>query len=197
MEWLKSGEIPSKKYKCGYCHSPISSQKGYAGTGDIWSGNGQRHNGIKGTIYICHECDNPTYFDYNEKQFPGSLYGNKVKYIDKPEVEKLFNEAKLTFSVGAFTATVMCCRKLLMNIAVTEGAEETLSFYQYVNYLNEQNYIPPKGKDWVDSIRKLGNEANHKIEFKEQNEAERILNFTEMLLRFIYELPGMMNETIE
>ena len=195
MKWINSEEIPSKKYKCGYCHSPISSQKGYVQTGKS-SNMGQSYERVMAHIYICHECDNPTYFDYNGKQFPGNLYGNKVKHIDKPEVEKLFNEAKLTFSVGAYTATVMCCRKLLMNIAVTEGADENLNFYQYVTYLNDENYIPPKGKEWVDAIRKLGNEANHNIEFKEQNEAERILNFIEMLLRFIYELPGMMNDTI-
>jgi len=47
----------------------------------------------------------------------------------------------------------------------------------------------------VDSIRKLGNEANHKIKFKTPKEAERILKFTEMLLRFIYEMPGIMEET--
>ncbi|MCB0453717.1 MAG: DUF4145 domain-containing protein, partial [Aequorivita sp.] len=69
------------------------------------------------------------------------------------------------------------------------------SFGQYVTYLEENNYIPPNGKKWVDSIRKLGNEANHKIEFKTPQEAERILKFTEMLLRFIYELPGIMEET--
>lgn len=89
----------------------------------------------------------------------------------------------------------MCCRKLLMNISVSEGAKEGASFGQYVTYLEENNYIPPNGKKWVDSIRKLGNEANHKIEFKTPKEAERILKFTEMLLRFIYEMPGIMEET--
>ena len=107
----------------------------------------------------------------------------------------MYEEAKICYSVGAFTSTVMCCRKLLMNIAVFEGAAEGLSFYENVTYLNDRNYIPPKGKKWVDSIRKLGNEANHRIESKNIIEAERILTFTEMLLRFIYELPGMMDET--
>lgn len=79
-----------------------------------------------------------------------------------------------------------------MNISVAEGAKEGKGFVDYVNFLNDNNYIPPNGKKWVDSIRQLGNEANHKIDFKSKEDAERILIFTEMLLRFIYELPGIM-----
>src|SRR5690606_5267436 len=102
---------------------------------------------------------------------------------------------KSCFSISAYTSSVMCCRKLLMNISVSEGAKEGKNFTDYVNYLNDNNYIPPNGKKWVDSIRKLGNEANHKIEFKSQKDTQRILSFTEMLLRFIYELPGIMEES--
>ena len=79
-----------------------------------------------------------------------------------------------------------------MNIAVSEGAKEGKSFVDYVNYLNDNNYIPPKGKAWVETIRKLGNEANHSIDFKTTDEAKLILTFTEMLLKFIYEMPGLM-----
>lgn len=82
-----------------------------------------------------------------------------------------------------------------MNLSVSQGAPEGKGFVEYVSYLNDNNYIPPNGKEWVDSIRKLGNEANHKIDFKTKEDASRILNFTEMLLRFIYELPGIMRES--
>jgi hypothetical protein len=84
-----------------------------------------------------------------------------------------------------------------MNISVGQGAEEGKSFAYYVNFLNDNNYIPPNGKDWVDSIRKLGNEANHKIDFKTQDDAKLIITFTEMLLRFIYEMPGIMKESMD
>ena len=82
-----------------------------------------------------------------------------------------------------------------MNIAVTEGADEGKSFIDYVTYLNDKNFIPPKGKSWVDAIRKLGNEANHSIQFKSPEEAKLVLTFTEMLLRFIYEMPGLLGES--
>ena len=188
--WNSAENIGSRKYKCGYCGSPLASQLGYTAKATI---NGSRVTAA--WIYICHSCDKPTFFDYNKNQTPGPIIGSLVKYIPKEEVENLFNEAKACFSISAFTSSVMCCRKLLMNISVSEGAKEGASFGQYVTYLEENNYIPPNGKKWVDSIRKLGNEANHKIEFKTPQEAERILKFTEMLLRFIYELPGIMEET--
>jgi len=145
--------------------------------------------------YICHRCNKPTYFDSEERQTPGQIIGNCVKHIPNPDIEKLFNEARACYSISAYTSSVMCCRKLLMNISVSEGAEEGKKYIDYVNYLNDNNYIPPNGKRWVDLIRKLGNEANHEIEFKNQKDAIRILSFTEMLLKFIYELPGIMKES--
>jgi hypothetical protein len=81
-----------------------------------------------------------------------------------------------------------------MNISVSEGAKEGLSFVDYVNYLKDNNYIPPNGLKWVDEIRKHGNTANHKIVLKTKEEALKIVLFTEMLLKFIYELPNMINE---
>jgi len=190
MNWKNSENIGSKTYKCGYCGSSLASQLGYSAAEYV---NGRTV--IRENIYICHSCEKPTYFDYNGRQTPGPLIGNKVKHIPNSDVEDLFNEAKSCFSIGAYTSSVMCCRKLLMNISVSEGAKEGTNFSDYVNYLNDNNYIPPNGKKWVDSIRKLGNQANHKIEFKSLKDAERILNFTEMLLRFIYELPGIMDDS--
>jgi len=197
MKWINSEKIETKKFKCGFCQQNIASEIGYYANYEEWTQLHGNSTIIKGHIYICHECDNPTYFNYYDNQFPGFLPGNAVKHIDKQEVEKLFKEAKKCYSINAFTATVMCCRKLLMNIAVTEGADEGLNFYEYVNFLDDNNYIPPKGKEWVDTLRKLGNEANHSIEFKSQLEAERILTFSEMLLRFIYELPAMMKNKLD
>jgi hypothetical protein len=46
--------------------------------------------------------------------------------------------------VNAFTGSVICCRKLLMHIAVSEGAEVNKSFAYYVRYLADKGHIPPK-----------------------------------------------------
>jgi hypothetical protein len=123
---------------------------------------------------------------------PGPIFGQPIKHITDKNVENLYNEARSCYTINAFTSCVMCCRKLLMNISVSEGAEAGKSFVEYVNYLNDNNYIPPKGKGWPDEIRKLGNGANHSIEFNTEAQSKLILIFTEMLLKFIYELPGLL-----
>lgn len=188
MFWIEMKSLVSKAYVCGFCGNSLASEKGYFAT------DGNLPSKSVGSIYICHHCTKPTFFDSNGNQRPGALIGNIVKHIPDKSIETLFFEAKLCYSIGAYTSSVMCCRKLLMNISVNEGAEEGQNYTDYVNFLNDKNYIPPKGKQWVDSIRIIGNEANHKIECKSQDDATMIVNFTEMLLRFIYELPGIMKK---
>lgn len=77
-----------------------------------------------------------------------------------------------------------------MNIAVAQGASEGKKFIDYVNYLAENGYVPPNGKGWVDHIRKKGNEATHEIIVMTQSDAEELISFAEMLLKFIYEFPS-------
>ncbi len=182
ITWQNLSTLTSKSYTCGHCANPIASQVGF---------HGKNPQGISGTIYICHFCKMPTFF-YQDIQVPGAQFGHPVNHIPDANVEKLYEEARACFSYNAFTSSVMCCRKLLMNIAVSEGAKEGEFFINYVDYLEENNFIPPKGKAWVDTIRKIGNEANHSIEFRSQEEARLILTFVEMLLKFIYEMPGML-----
>ena len=93
-------------------------------------------------------------------------------------------------SVSAYTASVLACRKLLMNIAVAQGAAEGKKFAEYVQYLADNGYVPPNGKGWVDHIRKKGNEATHEIPHMERGDAEELIAFAEMLLKFIYEFPA-------
>ena len=92
--------------------------------------------------------------------------------------------------VSAFTSAVLACRKLLMNIAVAEGADEGKRFIEYVEYLADNGYVPPGGKGWVDHIRTQGNEATHEIAMKTEDEAKDLISFVEMLLKFIYEFPA-------
>jgi hypothetical protein len=183
ISWHNAVAIESRSYVCGYCGHSLASQFGYIGGS---------HPYPSSYIYICHYCFKPTFFDAVSKQTPGPIFGQPIKHIADKNVESLYNEARTCYTINAFTSSVMCCRKLLMNISVSEGAEAGKSFVEYVNYLNENNYIPPKGKDWVDQIRKLGNDANHSIEFNTEEQSRLILIFTEMLLKFIYELPGLL-----
>ena len=182
-KWRGSETLNSKKYKCGHCGEPIASQLGYVAI---------YNNTVMAYLYICHHCSLPTLFEEDGHQTPGVSFGEAINHIPDKNVEKLFNEARSCFKINAYTSCVMCCRKLLMNISVSEGQGEGKTFAEYVDYLNSNGFIPPKGKAWVDKIRKIGNEANHKIEFKSNEDAQLILTFTTMLLKFIYEMPGML-----
>jgi hypothetical protein len=92
--------------------------------------------------------------------------------------------------VNAYTASVMCCRKLLMRVAVSEGAEGNKSFAYYVWYLAEEGHIPPKATTWVDRIKHKGTDANHEIDLMGRDDAEQLIKFSEMLMRIMYEYPA-------
>jgi hypothetical protein len=106
------------------------------------------------------------------------------------EVKALYKEARNCMKVNAYTAAVMCCRKLLMNVAVTEGADEGLKFWQYVKYLSDKGHITVNARKWVDHIRDKGNDTNHEIEMMSRQDAEQLIKFSEMLLRTMYEYPA-------
>lgn len=141
------------------------------------------------TIYICHHCTRPTFIDDYERQFPGVPFGKQVDHIEDDKVSKIYAEARRCTSAGSYTAAVMCCRKILMHVAVDKGADEGKSFREYVNYLSE-NCLPKNAKGWVDKIRTLANDMNHEIILASKDDAEHMVEFSEMLLKLIYEYPA-------
>lgn len=149
-----------------------------------------------GDIYVCHRCFGPTFFDNNGDQTPSVTYGNNVSGITDDTVQKLYDEARRCTGCNAYTATVLCCRKLLMHIAVAKGADEGKNFIEYVQYFADKNYIPPDARDWVDHIRTKGNEANHKIVIMAEQDAKDLLAFSEMLLKIIYEFPATVKSRV-
>lgn len=187
LGWNTATTIQSIKYKCGYCSSNIASNFGW------------QENGARAHIYICHECTRPTFIDHtrNNNQTPDVVFGNAVKHIPCESVEFLYEEARACTGANAYTAAVLCCRKLLMNIAVSKNAEKGKSFLHYVEYLNDNHYIPPGAHGWVDHIRTKGNEANHEIKIISKEDAEELLRFCEMLLKIVYEFPHSANKDID
>ena len=88
----------------------------------------------------------------------------------------------------------MTCRKLLMHIAVAKGAKAGETFLKYIEFLREGHFIPPNCEVWVDRIREKGNEANHEITLMSETDAKQLIDFTEMLLKFVYEFPGALSQ---
>jgi len=188
ISWANLGNLDSRNYICGYCGRDIASNKGYSGS---YSRNiGRVTHTEKTFIYICHHCGGSTFFDHT-RQVPGPILGRKVDGLPE-DIDSLYYEARNCITVKAFTASVLCCRKLLMNIAVEKGAKEGKKFIEYVEFLSDQGFVPPDGKSWVDHIRQKGNEATHEIAIMDPETAIELLKFMELLLIFTFELPAIM-----
>lgn len=184
--WRQYQVIANKNFKCGFCGENVASDRGYK-IGHHVDGSG----GQIGGMYICPNCKGPNFISPQGEWFPGQLFGRVVKNVPD-ELNKLYEEARKCTKEKCYTGSVLLCRKMLMNIAVAQGAKEGLRFIEYVNYLAENGFVPPNGKKWVDHIRKKGNEATHEIALMEENDAKDLVVFTEMLLMFIYEFPAMV-----
>jgi len=185
--WTDAKTIRTRNYRCGFCGRVVGSEKGF-----VRAAVHSTYESIGGNIYICPACDKPTFFDVRQEQYPGQPFGDYVQHISSKEVEKLYQEARHCTTVYAYTCAVLACRKLLMNIAVDKGAPAGKKFIEYVEFLSDQNYVPPGGKAWVDRIRSTGNEATHEIAVMKREDAEDLITFIEMLLRLIYEFPAKM-----
>lgn len=177
---FSGSSLTSKEFDCGYCSRSVASSAGFNGGGIAF-------------IYICPNCGRPTYFDIGDGnikiQIPGFLPGTHVDNLPD-NVDLLYREARDCASIGASTAAAMAARKILMNVAVDQGAQPNLRFIEYVNYLSDNNFIPPNGKQWVDHIRNIGNDATHEIQPVSQTEVTELIQFLQFLLTFIYSFPA-------
>jgi polyhydroxyalkanoate synthesis regulator phasin len=127
-------------------------------------------------------------------QIPGQAQGDEVKHLPV-DLGKLYDEARYCVSVNSFTASVLVCRKILLHLAVNKGAPTGQKFEEAVDYLVSKGYVPPDGKEWVDTIRKKGNEANHEIKLMNKTDAVELISFIEMLLKFMYEFPAKVKKS--
>ncbi|QHJ84881.1 MAG: hypothetical protein [Caudoviricetes sp.] len=185
--------LETQVYECGYCGCRVSSNEGMGLTADT--------DEMTAGVYICNNCHLPTliykgelsypFIPFPEKihaQIPGTRFGEQIKYLPD-KVENIYEEARDSFSVGAYTAVMLLCRKLLMHVAVDLGADKNKKFIDYIDYFEKEGYISKNARSWVDKIRKLGNEANHEIMIGNKEDAKKIIEFSAMLLKTNYEYP--------
>ena len=187
--WSANGsDNTGVSFVCGHCGTLTSAFLTWIAT------THQFHHGVlagdlaPSFVHVCSACTKPSSFDaVGGAVTPGQRVGSELKRLPPP-VSALWNEARDSMGVRAYTAAAMLARKPLMNLAVHEGASGGLKFIEYVDYLVSNNYVPPKGKQWVNRIRDKGNEANHEIRQVPEAEAIEVIELTELLLRFNYEL---------
>lgn len=184
--WRQPQDLPNRQFICGYCNTTVSSIKGYK-----IGANSDASGAQLAAVYICPNCRGPAFADPDKDMHPAVAFGSPVSHVPEA-LSSLYEEGRRCTSARSYTGAVLICRKMLMNIAVQEGAKEGDSFFSYVTYLADKGYVPPNGRHWVDHIRKRGNEATHEIVLMGENDAKELLGFVEMLLRFIYEFPNMI-----
>lgn len=185
--WVGFQNIKEGQYRCAHCGSLTGSSVGWVFARDGFAQGNEQQNPTY-LIRICQFCKQPTYIR-PDASFPSPVYGARVDHLP-PDVGSLYQQARDCTSANAFTPAVLACRKILMHIAVNLGAAEGKGFLEYVNFLAAKGYVPPNGQAWVDHIRDKGNEANHQILLMTQQDAEELIDFVEMLIKFIYEFPN-------
>jgi hypothetical protein len=180
--------VPAREYVCGFCGASVAPATGWrTQRGGSWAA---------ATVMICHLCDLPTFLDEDGRQYPGVPFGDDVADIKDAGVSALYEEARRATAASCFTAAVLCCRKILMHVAVAKGASAGDKFIAYVEYLAKSGYIPPDAAAWVDHIRTKSNEANHEIALMSKADAEELMSFTGMLLKLVFEYPEAMKKKI-
>ena len=205
--WVQARNIDSFNYLCVWCDIKVASQRGWD-TGDdpfsetfdgFCSGDPDYIEGYRMRILICPHCSYPsimftTIGDDEDSsainQYPAIapvLQGEDIASLDK-NVKQAYQEARICISNGAYTATAMLCRKLLMHIAVSKGADKgkDKDFEYYIEYLGKKQHITLDLKDWADKVRKIGNDANHEIGIVPKNKAKKIFEFVQLLLVVTY-----------
>lgn len=176
MTWYRAYEIGAKRYCCGYCGSFVSSSFG------VRSNKGTEY------VYICPDCERPSYWD-GVSMSPGSRPCREVKSLPR-EIESAYNEARTCHAHGCYTAATFVCRVLLLHVAKDRGisaGNQSPSFQACVDFLIAEGHIASKDKDWVDSIRVLGNEANHELKDVSASESMAVLQYIEHLLLANYD----------
>jgi len=191
LAWSEAQALSSAQFTCGYCGCHVATNKGWDAVSFVTAARAIQ---VVGRIRICHQCTRPTFIDAVGRQYPGSMFGDDVSDVPEAEVGALYDEARNSIAANCFTASVLCCRKLMMHVAVEKGAPPGRAFVEYVQYLVDNHYVPGEAKSWLDHVRKKGNEANHEIHMMQREDAEELVTFCAMLLKSVYEFPAAIAE---
>jgi len=195
--WSTQRNLEIISFICGSCGRQVASGKGYDGTEYSTVTNSPTSRRVY--VRICPHCSSQIYLNVDESQTSDLGSGKPIRGASYPSVEKLYklyNEACRCVSANAFTACALCCQKILMNIALSKGAKKESKFVDCVTFLSEKGYIPPDGRRWVDHIREKWDEPPLHIDIVKRKDAEALLNFTEVILKYIFDFPSGVQEVL-
>jgi DNA-directed RNA polymerase subunit RPC12/RpoP len=161
-------------YTCGHCGRRVGgfiiAHRNY----DYW--------------LMCPHCDAGTIVNTSYTysfQYPQIPYGPDLEGLPE-RIEEAYNEVRRSMSARAFVGAELLCRRILMHVAVDKGATEGETFVSYIDHIENQGFITPPMKPWVDLIRQHGNEATHTLDEPDEERAKHTVDFTAELLRIVY-----------
>jgi len=142
----------------------------------------------------CPVCKNVVLVHYSKKD-------NRIQIIPPPRptptdphipepVRTDLDEAKAAFSVGAYNATVVMCRRALQAAAILKGATKGKKLIDQIDELYEKEVITKGLRDLAHTIRLIGNEGAHpdpeNPETVTREDAEEVLELTEQFLYVLF-----------
>jgi len=207
LDYKKIRKIRPLSGYCPYCHKHVAFSwvcfNEYS-HGDIQKYLDERNSykNSKGVWAIgeCPSCKNCVlvHFPISGKVriFPSPLPSPTDGRIPE-EIRKDLDEAKICFSVNAFRACAVMCRRALQTACKTKGATKERLMDQ-IDELAEKGVITNDLKELAHAVRWVGNDAAHPNE-KEvtKEEAEEILHLTEQFMHVLFVAPAKVREIKE
>lgn len=108
-----------------------------------------------------------------------------------PPVKARFLEGEDAFARKKWNSAVAMYRSAL-DIATKgmNGVPANTTFFKRLEWLHENHAITPDIRNWADHVRVEGNAALHDPDEFAEDDAKSLRFFTEMFLRYVFELPG-------
>lgn len=173
-----------------------------------------RHSGVSKAeccVAVCGACGGPiafVAFEHTGGSNPAQHNGNiephwRVSTIwptreapaapahTPPSVKARFEDGEDAFSRLRWNSAVAMYRSAL-DIATKgmEGVPSGETFFARLKWLHDNHAITPDIHEWATKVRVEGNAALHDPEQFSEDDAKALRFFTEMFLRYVFELPG-------
>lgn len=189
IRWLGSVELLPWEFVCGFCGNKVSSNRGMVGIpGSMTASLPVSELYVRMAAYICPHCDRVTFREGTMGGIPGPIYGEKINNLPD-RVAAIYEEARKSMQVGAYTGAIGLCRILLTHVVDLEGGGKK-TFKESIDWLDAEGHIPKKAKSGLEWIRAKGNEATHDMIVFNEAEASRVMAFTAQMLLNIYDFPA-------
>ena len=126
--------------------------------------------------------------------WPGRATSQAPPHTPNPVKARLL-EGEDAFSRRKWNSAVAMYRSAL-DIATKgmQGVPPDSTFFKRLEWLHDNHGITPDIKDWANHVRVEGNAALHDPEEFAEGDAKALRFFTEMFLRYVFELPGAVRE---